>query len=342
MTSPVATSATATASASASASVSVVTPFYNTAAYLAECIESVLAQTYRDFEYVLIDNHSTDGSGEIAARYAARDHRLRVIRPPSFLDQVPNYNFAMRQIDAGTRHVKMVQADDTIFPRCLTEMVELAETHPTIGVVSSYRMYGNEVQPSGLSHTRTFLPGREACRIVLADQIYLFGTPTTVMFRADLVRGRDPFFAEGRFFEDTEICYDLLANSDFGFIHQVLSFTRVENDSLWGGMRAYNGSLLSKRNQLAQYGRQYLEPDEFDAEWQELETTYRRYLGQAWLEGRDEGFWKFHEKGLATVGDTIDRATLVRGAARAAVGYALAPGRLGKALWRRARRPNGS
>ena len=59
--------------------VSVVTPFYNTAAYLEECIESVLAQTYRDFEYLLVNNKSTDGSREIAARYAAKDPRLRLL-----------------------------------------------------------------------------------------------------------------------------------------------------------------------------------------------------------------------------------------------------------------------
>ena len=49
--------------------VSVVTPFYNTAEYLAECIESVLAQTYTNFEYILVNNKSTDGSREIAERY---------------------------------------------------------------------------------------------------------------------------------------------------------------------------------------------------------------------------------------------------------------------------------
>ena len=49
--------------------ISVVTPFYNTAPYLAQCIESVLAQTHRNFEYVLVDNQSTDGSAEIAASY---------------------------------------------------------------------------------------------------------------------------------------------------------------------------------------------------------------------------------------------------------------------------------
>ena len=46
-----------------------------------------LAQSHGDFEYVLVDNHSDDGGSEIAARYAARDRRIRVARPPRFLGQ---------------------------------------------------------------------------------------------------------------------------------------------------------------------------------------------------------------------------------------------------------------
>lgn len=307
--------------------VSVVTPFYNTAPYLAECIESVLAQSHGDFEYILVDNHSDDGGGAIAARHAARDRRLRVVSPPSFLGQVPNYNFALHQIASDTRYCKMVQADDTIFPRCLTEMVALGEAHPSIGVISAYRLFGAEVQPNGFAHTRTFLTGRDACRAVLKEGVYLFGSPTTVMFRADLVRGRDPFFREGRLFEDAEVCFDLLADHDFGFVHQVLSFTRTENDSLWRGMRAYNGWLLARRNQVAQYGKQFLAPDELGQLWRQRERHYRRFLAEAWLERRDEGFWKFHREGLATVGDTIDRKALLRDAARVAVGLALSPSR---------------
>jgi glycosyltransferase involved in cell wall biosynthesis len=319
------------------ARVSVITPFYNTAPYLAECIDSVLAQSHGDFEYILCNNHSTDGGGEIAARYAARDRRLRVVSPPAFLDQVPNYNFALRQIAPDAKYVKLVQADDTIFPRCLTEMIALAEAHPSIGVVSAYRMFGAEVQPTGLPHTRTFLTGREACRVVLADGIYLFGSPTTVMFRADLVRGRAPFYAEGRLFEDAEVCFELLAGCDFGFVHQVLSFTRTENDSLWRGMRGYNGWLLARRNQLAQFGRQVLAPDEFDRLWRARERHYRSFLAEAWLARRDEGFWKFHARGLATVGDAIDRTALIRDAARIALGYAVSPRRLAALLRERAR-----
>ena len=60
--------------------VSVVTPFYNTAAWLTECIESVLAQTYHNWEYILVDNCSADGSTEIARRYAKTDSRIRYVR----------------------------------------------------------------------------------------------------------------------------------------------------------------------------------------------------------------------------------------------------------------------
>ena len=78
--------------------VSVVTPFYNTAEFLRECIESVLSQTYSNFEYILVDNQSTDGSAAIAAEFAARDQRIRVVRNERFVDQVPNYNGALLHV----------------------------------------------------------------------------------------------------------------------------------------------------------------------------------------------------------------------------------------------------
>ena len=80
--------------------VSVVTPFYNVAPYLAECIESVLAQTFVDFEYLLVNNQSTDGSREIAAAHAARDPRIRLIDNQRFVGQVENYNGALAHVDA--------------------------------------------------------------------------------------------------------------------------------------------------------------------------------------------------------------------------------------------------
>src|SRR5687768_685276 len=96
--------------------VSVVTPVYNTGEYLEEAIRSVLAQSYSNLEYIICNNHSTDASGEIAARYSSLDPRIRVVQPPRFLPQAENFNFALQQISPESRYCKMLLADDWMFP----------------------------------------------------------------------------------------------------------------------------------------------------------------------------------------------------------------------------------
>ena len=319
--------------------VSVVTPFHDTAAHLAECIESVLGQTYRDFEYVLVENCSTDGSAAIAEGYARRDPRIRFLRAEPLLPQVPNYNRALTHISRDSRYCKIVQADDALFPRCLEEMVAVADAHPSIGVVSSYRLHGSGVQPAeGPPRARTFLTGREACRLALVDDMYLFGSPTTVMVRADLVRRRVPFYAEGRYFEDAEAIYEILRESDFGFVHQILSFSRLEEDSTWGRMRSYRPLLLSRLIQLKRYGGDFLSPAEHARHLGAQEKAYRRMLADAMLRRRERGFWDFHEKGLAELGERLSRVALAPTAAALLLELAFSPVRVGAALLRRQRR----
>jgi glycosyltransferase involved in cell wall biosynthesis len=114
--------------------VSVVTPFYNTAPYLAECIESVLKQNYTHFEYILVDNCSTDGSREIAEAYAGRDPRILLIRCTEFIRQIPNYNRALVHISSNSKYCKIVEADNHIFPDCLRLMVQAFQQSETIGL----------------------------------------------------------------------------------------------------------------------------------------------------------------------------------------------------------------
>ena len=59
--------------------ISVVMPVYNTKEYVGKAIQSILDQTFSDFEFLIIDNGSTDGSGDVIARYAQADSRIRVI-----------------------------------------------------------------------------------------------------------------------------------------------------------------------------------------------------------------------------------------------------------------------
>ncbi|HID65334.1 MAG TPA: glycosyltransferase family 2 protein, partial [Anaerolineae bacterium] len=107
--------------------VSVVTPVYNAEPYLAECIESVLAQTYENWEYIIVNNCSTDHSLEIARHYAQQDARIHIHNNDEFLKQFQNWNHAMRQISPESKYCKVVHADDWLFPECLARMVEVAE-----------------------------------------------------------------------------------------------------------------------------------------------------------------------------------------------------------------------
>ena len=256
--------------------VSVVTPFYNTADYLAECIESVLAQTYREFEYILLNNCSTDGSLEIAERYACSDSRIRLQTNPNFLTQVQNYNAALELISPASQYTKIVQADDSIFPRCLEEMVAIAESDPSVGIVSSFVLRGRKVVMDGFPFTASVVSGRDVCRFQLLREARFFASPTTVMYRSDIVRAKQPFYEEGRYFEDTENCFDLLQDWKFGFVRQVLSFERDDNESIMSRVTALypNWWMLEHLIVTRQYGPKFLTHDEFERCWYKVEDRY--------------------------------------------------------------------
>jgi len=284
--------------------VSVVTPFYNTADYLAECIESVLAQTHQEFEYVLLNNCSTDGSLTIAERYALRDPRIHLHSNPSFLTQVQNYNAALELISPTSRYTKIVQADDSIFPRCLEEMVAVAESDPSVGIVSSLALRGRRIIMDGFPFPDSVISGREVCRYQLLGGPRFFGSPTTVMYRSSAVRQRKPFYEEGRYFEDTENCFALLETWNFGFVNQVLSFLRDDNDSILSGVRALDPCWW-KLEQLIIFrhvGANFLGDKEFDHRWRQLEKEYLEHLGPYLCFVKDRNFWDYHLCGLASVG----------------------------------------
>ena len=187
--------------------VSVVTPFHDSAEDLEECIKSVLAQDYGNIEYILVDNESADGSGEIARRFAAIDDRVRFATTDELLPQVDNYNFALTLISRESKYVKICQADDWLFPSCVSEMVASFEAQDTTVLVSAYFHRGRRIDHLGLPVEIRHMCGRAACRLRLIDDVYLFGNPTVVMYRAEDVRSASPFFETGRLHEDTEACF---------------------------------------------------------------------------------------------------------------------------------------
>ena len=90
---------------------SVIVPVYNTEKYLRECIDSILAQTFGDFELLLVDDGSTDSSGAICEEYAQMDERIRVIHQKNAGATVARRNGVSH---AGGEYITFVDSDDWI------------------------------------------------------------------------------------------------------------------------------------------------------------------------------------------------------------------------------------
>lgn len=293
--------------------VSVVTPFYNTAAYLADCIESVLAQSYQNWEYILVNNKSTDGSAEIAHGYAQADRRIRLVETEEFLSQVQNYNFALQQISATSAYCKIVQADDWIFHECLSRMVAVGEAHPSTGVISAYRMCGTQIRNIGLNCRVEFFAGRSAGSSQLVYGGNYFGSPSSVMFRSTAVRAMQPFYREHIPCEDTAACLELLKSHDLGFVHQICSFEREDNVSTSTRLRLVDPDwLLSRFILINDYGRSFMTEAEFRRIFDDIKRQYFRFLAKnAWL-FREPEFWSYHLEGMRVTGYAFRHRALIR------------------------------
>jgi glycosyltransferase involved in cell wall biosynthesis len=317
--------------------VSVVTPFHNTAPYLAECIQSVLDQRYSPLEYVLLNNCSSDGSQEIAAEFARKDGRIRLFDNTALLQQVPNYNRALSYCAPSARYVKVVEADNWLFPECIARMVELAESHPNVGVVSSYNTTETRLRLTGLPLKSTVLTVRELFDLTFRKHLYLFGAPTTVLMRADLVRARQPFYDERlSTAEDLSACWDLLRESDFGFVHQVLTFVRTENDSILSNIRGFDGQELDRYLVAGRHAQDILAQGEADAFLDDAERRYYRALAKGLIQGRRSGFLAFHRDRLTREGVVFSQLKLVRAMLRETGAHLLRPEQMREAVrgWR--------
>jgi glycosyltransferase involved in cell wall biosynthesis len=299
--------------------VSVVTLVYNGEAYLRECIESVLAQTYTHWDYTIINNCSTDGSLDIAREYAAKDPRIRIHCNETFLKVIENHNVAFRQISNQSKYCKVVYADDWIFSECLEKMVRLAEGHPSVAIVGAYALVGTNVRWYGLPYPSTVSRGREVCRSQLLGELYVLGNPNSVLYRSDIVRSRHAFFNESNLHADTEACLEFLEHHDFGFVHQVLTFTRLREDSMRSYSERVNTHLPGNLYNLVHYGSKYLSEKELMSQIRKCLRDYYHYLGEQVYKRRGQEFWSFHRGKLADLGYPLSTYRL----AAAAMSYAL-------------------
>ena len=111
-------------------------PVYNGEKFLAESIESLLGQSYEDFELIISDNASTDGTADICRRYAQQDPRIRYIRQQQNIGSAPNHNFVIEQ--ARGELFKHASHDD-LYARDLVELcVSALDEYPQVVLAHSW------------------------------------------------------------------------------------------------------------------------------------------------------------------------------------------------------------
>ena len=155
--------------------------------------------------------------------------------------------------------------------------------------------------------------GREVCRKHFLEKLYVFGSQNSVLYRADLIRSNDPFYNEENIHADTEACFALLKTCDFGFVHQVLTFTRVRPGSLNTISTAMQTHWAGTLHVLVTYGPEYLTHDELAVCLDRHLSEYYRFLGKSLLLGRNKRFWDYHKRQLTEADVSFSWTRLARG-----------------------------
>ena len=102
---------------------SIIVPVYNVEKYLQRCMDSILSQTFRDFEVILVDDGSTDSSPAICDRYAEQDGRVRVFHKKN--EGVGfTRNFGLKHTDSSSRYIAYVDSDDWVAPDMYEKLLE--------------------------------------------------------------------------------------------------------------------------------------------------------------------------------------------------------------------------
>jgi glycosyltransferase involved in cell wall biosynthesis len=169
--------------------VSISIPVYNGERYLKRTLDSILCQTYPDFELIISDNCSTDNTQRICEEYTARDKRIKYYRNVTNLGIAPNYNRAF-ELSTG-KYFKWADYDDMLGPEFISKCVEILDQHPDVAccyprttfIDETDKFIGNFNPPKNSSSPSAHIRFRS----LILDPDHIVSQASGLM-RADLVR----------------------------------------------------------------------------------------------------------------------------------------------------------
>ncbi|MCA1594053.1 MAG: glycosyltransferase [Acidobacteria bacterium] len=179
--------------------VSVVVPTYNYGRYIVETLENLRAQTYENWECIVVDDGSTDDTEQVVRRFAEREPRVSYVRQENQRQSVAKNNGLAR---IRGQYVQFLDADDLIEPRKFERQIEFLESHPETDIVYGGMRYfvtgrERELLYSMVGEDRPWMPdisgaGRELVRQLLVDNIMVINSPLVRREVVDEVGEFDP------------------------------------------------------------------------------------------------------------------------------------------------------
>lgn len=201
--------------------VSIVIPTYNRADLLPYTLDSLLAQTYDNWEAIVMDNASVDSTPALLASYQSRDPRFRVFRNPVNVGMVPNYNLGLQQ--ATGHSVAFLDSDDTFEPTKLEKQVQHLNAHPEVDLV--YTRFYNMDQGGRRLNQSWVLPVDDLYPLLMVRYFAVFGSLLIRMPFMQKMGGFDPSIsmtADWDFY-----LRSALAGARFGCVQEVLTSYRL-------------------------------------------------------------------------------------------------------------------
>lgn len=189
--------------------VSIIIPLYNAENTLRRCVESVLSQEYTDFELILADDGSRDGSGALCDGFALADSRVRVLhKENSGVSDTRNQAIAM----ARGKYLQFLDADDWITPNATKLLVRTAEENQCDLVISDfYRVVGDRVSPKGdIDEDGPFTREEYAAYMMENPADFYYGVLWNKLYRRDIIAEHGL-----RMNPDISWCEDFLFNLEY-------------------------------------------------------------------------------------------------------------------------------
>jgi len=236
--------------------VSIISPTYNHEKHIADCIKSVLNQTYQNWEMIIIDDGSTDGTFAIAEEYAVNDHRIQAYTQKNIgiFRLGESYNFALSKCKG--KYVAILECDDVWLPEKLSIQVEALEQNPNC-ILSWGKAY---LSSADLSEDYYLAPKNTE------DEPLFFNNPvgiflkkfiyTTLIPALTIVIRKDALDSLGGFVQkynlplvDIPTTLELLLRGEFAFINQPLGHWRIYPTQV---TKTYTGQMTSSYYLLIQ------------------------------------------------------------------------------------------